>query len=181
MNDERLESLDPQQQDLVVGLLYRAGSWISQMEDSEGEIDDKREEHTVVNILRNLAGDAPSPFLKAAAERALESRDRWPEWEEDSFDILPDVVKTAGILRRLLPEKEYKSWKRVLLKIATEVAQAGTEFGIETQVEEDTGFFGRIMSKFRSVGQYDEGNPVNVSPGEDSALSRLTRTLREVG
>lgn len=181
MNDERLESLDAQQQDLVVGLLYRAGSWVGQMEDSEGEVDDEREEHTVVNVLRSIAGGAPSPFLKTAAERALKSRGRWPEWEEDSFDIIPDVVKAAGILRRLLPEKEYKSYKRALLKIATEVAQAGTEFGIELQPEEDVGFFGKIMSKFRPVGQYDEGHPVNISPGEDSALSRLARTLREVG
>lgn len=181
MNDERLESLEAQQQDLIVGLLYRAGSWVSQMEDSEGETDDEREGFTVVNILRNLAGGAQSPFLKVAAERALESRERWPEWEEDSFDIIPDVVKAAGILRRLLPEKEYKSYKRALFKIATEVAQAGTEFGIESQPEEDNSFFGKIMSKFRPVGQYDEGHPVNVSPGEDSALNRLARTLREVG
>lgn len=181
MDDERLNSLDARQQDLVCGLLYRAGSWMSQTEDSEGETDDARENDTIVSVLKMISGKASSPFLRAAAERALESRNRWPAWEEESFDILPDVVSAAKILRNLLPEKEYKSYKRALMKIATDVAQAGTEFSIETEIPEDTGFFGKLLSKLRPVGQYDEGHPVNVSPGEESALTRLARVLREVG
>lgn len=178
---ERFAALEPDQQDLVVGLLYRAGTWISQMEDSEGETDDSREEKTVAGILESLAENAPSPFLRAVASRALELKDRWPVWAEDSFDIIPDVIKAAGLLRRLLPEKEYRLYKKAVLKVATEVAQAGTEFGIDSQPESEGGFFGKLMSKFRPVDQYDEGHPVNVSPGEDSALNRLARTLREVG
>lgn len=178
---ELMDSLDPAQQDLVISLLYRAGTWISQVEDSEGEVDDEREGHVVLSILKELSQDAPSPFLRSAAQRALESRGRWSAWEEDSFDIIPDVVKAAGILRPVLPEKEYRIYKKALLKVASSVARAGTEFGIESNDDEDQGFFGKLMSKFRPVDQYDEGHPVNVSPGEDSALDRLARTLREVG
>lgn len=180
-SEERLDSLDPGQQDLIVGLLYRSGIWVANTEDSEGESDDSREENTVEKILEKLSEDSPSPFLRAAAARAAAARERWPVWEEDTFDILPDVRKAAGILRRLLPEKEYRMYKRALLKVATNVAQAGTEFAIESGADEEEGFFGKLMRKLRPAGQYDEGHPVNVSPGEDDALNRLARTLREVG
>ena len=65
----------------------------------------------------------------------------------------------------------------MLVEIATSVAQAYGEFGVEE--EQDEGFFSGLMKKIAGgISDGGEANhPMNVSAAEDSAIERIKNAL----
>ena len=178
-----LEGYSPEEQRLLAGLLYRTGIWMSNTDDVEGELDDEREMQALEHILTALAGASEggnSAFIQALARSALDSRDRWEEWAARSFDILGDCEKAIGLIKQHGNATNLRNYKATLMEIATIVAQAHGEFG-DFDDEEEEGFgakLGKFIGKFAGKSQDDADHPMNVSPAEDSALSRLSMALQ---
>ncbi len=171
------KELEAADRDLLAGLFYRVGVWIGQAEDVDGEEDDRLEAHAIRRILDSLAGSGTfGAFVQAAARQTLDSGERWPQWAEDTFDILPDVARARAILARSLVKAERDRVVAALCEVAAGVAEAYGEFAGDEEVSE--GFLSRIMGRIRDRIAGVESGSMNVSPAESAALEELETTLR---
>lgn len=173
-----LSSFSQSEAELLVSLPYKVGVWISAAEDAEGEDDDKHELLTLAGCLKAVVtANADTPFIKAVAQQTLALRSEWPRWEGQSFNVTEDAEKAMSLLKARVPAQQSKNYRRMLMEIATAVAQAYGEFG-EFE-DEGEGFFTKIMDKFKALSQEDSDHPMNVSPGEESALAELAQALKK--
>lgn len=171
------QELDPAERDLLASVFYKVGVWIGQAEDADGDEDDRLEEQAIRRILESLAGvGAPSAFIQAAARAALESDEKWPQWADDSFDILPDVAKVRELLKRVLDKKGRDQVCAALCELAAGVAEAFGEFAANDDVPDS--FLARILTRIRDRIEGVEAGAMNVSPAESAALDDLESTLR---
>jgi hypothetical protein len=170
----------PEESQLIVGLPYRVGVWMSHTDDVEGEIDDQREMSALEHILDSIAtGQNNSAFVQEVARSTLGSKDHWERWAAQSFDILGDCEKAIELLKANVNDNDLKDYKATLMEIATIVAQAHGEFGEFEDEEEGFGaMLGKVIGRFSSMSKSDANHPMNVSPAEGSALSRLAKALR---
>lgn len=177
----QLETYLPEERNLVAGLLYRAGVWMSNTDDVSGELDDEREMKALEHILTAFAKKQDgSAFVRETAQAALDSRDYWEEWAARSFDILADCEKAVSVIKQHGNRDDLRSYKATLMEIATIVAQAHGEFG-DFDDDEEEGFgamIGKFIGKFSGMAKDDADHPMNVSPAEGSALERLALALR---
>lgn len=161
--------------DLLVSLPFKAGIFVSHAEDEEGEQDDEKEinalQHCIRIIANNPEGDA---FVKEVAAETLKSKDQWEAWTEQSFRAPEEARKAATLLTARVPEATFKKYRSALMEIAGAVALAYGEFGME----EDEGFFTKIMDRLSRLSHDDKGHPMNTSPAEDSALSALAAAFK---
>ncbi|MCB1682776.1 MAG: hypothetical protein KDI61_07620 [Alphaproteobacteria bacterium] len=175
-----LSVFSPEDTELLISLPYRVGVSISYTEDEEGEMDDVYEMEALEACIRQIAKlHEKSPLVSEIAGEILRRKDMWPKWSNQNiFNIAPDCEQAARVLKPIVSSQELKSYKKMLLEVATAVAQASGEFG---DVHEKKGFFGRIMEKV--VGSFandDKNHPMNVSAAEDSAIEAIRQALAKV-
>lgn len=175
----RLSDLSPEDRGLLTGLMYRVGIWMSQADDEEGELDDRREMEALNHILVHIAKHYDSPFVQALAQATIEHKARWPEWKAHSFDILADCEKAAAVLNRLDDALARKAYKDSLIRIAETVAGAFGEFGMGA-ADTESNALTRVLSKItaRFGGEGDEADFMNISPAEHESLDRLQVALK---
>lgn len=175
----QLSVLSPEDAELIVSLPYRVGISISHTEDEEGEADDEQEMEALEACIKQIAKlHEQSPFVSEVAAQVLKSKDKWGKWSQATFNIAPECERAARILKPVLSAQEFKSYKKMLLEVASAVAQAYGEFGM---APEKKGFFGRVMEKV--VGSFandDKNHPMNVSAAEDSVLTAIRAALARV-
>ena len=176
----QLSAFSAEDADLLVSLPYRVGVSISFTEDEEGEGDDEREMEALEECIKQVAKlHQASPIVSEVAKTILENKDKWEAWSNQGvFNIAPECEKAARVLKPVVTAQELKSYKKMLLEIASAVAQASGEFG---DVHEKKGFFGRVMEKV--VGGFandDKNHPMNVGAAEDSAIEKIRRALAKV-
>lgn len=171
------KELEPADRDLLASVFYKVGVWIGQAEDVDGDQDDALEERAIRRILESLAGSgSPNAFIQAAARESLESDEKWPQWAEDTFDVLPDVARARELLKRVLPKKERDQVSAALCELAAGVAEAFGEFAGDDEVPDS--FLARIMARIRDRIEGVEAGSMNVSPAESAALDDLEATLQ---
>lgn len=174
------KDMAPAERDLLAGILYRAGVWIGQVEDVEGEDDDILEHRALRQIIETLASSrAPDDFLRDVARFTLERDEDWPRWAEDTFDILPDVARARDIAKRTLTKAESDRFCAAIYEVAAGVAEAFGEFTLDEEVPE--GFLARIMTRIRDRIEGVESGAMNVSPAESTALEELESVLQGNG
>ena len=172
----QLSSFAPEDVDLIVSLPYRVGINVSHAEDEEGEQDDELEMRALEACIREVGKiHEDSPFLIEISKEIMNRKDMWPQWSQGTFNIAPDCEKVVEVLKPVVSEKELKDYKRMILEVATSVAEAYGEFG---DAQEEKGFFGALMSKVVSGFANDDNNhPMNVSAAEDTAISKIKAAL----
>jgi hypothetical protein len=177
----KLSEMQPEESLLIIALPYKVGVWMSHTDDVEGELDDEREMKALEHILKSIAQvHESSNFVQEVARNTLKSREHWDIWANQSFDILGDCEKAVGLLKSHVNDNDLKDYKSTLMEIATIVAQAHGEFG-EFEDDEDEGLgalIGKLVTKVSGASKNDADHPMNVSPAEDSALSRLAMALK---
>lgn len=167
---------------LLASLPYRAGMYVSEADDDEGEADDEREMRALSACLRSVAQKYDGPglvddiFRETMAQKAL-----WGQWAEQSFDPLPDCERAVALLNARAGEGEAKVFRTAILEVVYVVASAYGEFVDMDDIPEEKGFFSaladKIVSGFSNLSVDDEGHPSNVSAAEDSAIARLSESL----
>lgn len=176
----QLERMTPEDQELVISLPYRVGIWLSHVDDEGGEDDDEQEMATLENILDKIARThSRSAFVRDVIVRTMAARDQWPEWEGRVFNIEDDAKKAMMLLVSSLDERDWKTYRGMLVHIGRSVAESYGEFG-EDDEDEDEGFFGRILGGIKNKSADDEDAAhMNISPSEEAALTALAESLRE--
>ncbi len=175
----QLSAFSPEDIELIISLPYRVGVSLSHTEDEEGEADDEQEMEALEACIRQIAKlHEASPFISEIAAQILRSKDKWGKWSQATFNIAPECERAARILKPVVTATELKAYKKMLLEIASAVAQAYGEFG---ETHEKKGFFGRVMEKV--VGSFandDKNHPMNVSAAEDSVITAIRAALARV-
>ncbi len=177
-----LSSFSLSEAELLVSLPYKVGVWVSHADDEEGERDDALEMKALETCIKAIAKlHEDQPFIKDVSRETLRQKDLWPEWTDQSFNALRDGEQAMALLAGKASQDDRKNYKAVILEIATTVAQAFGEFGSFDDGDDEGSLFGGIVGKivggFSSLSQSDAGHPMNISPAEDSAISRLAQAL----
>lgn len=172
--------LQSEDRDLLIGLLYRAGVWMSHSDDETGEADDVREMKALEHIIKSIASvHEQSEFVQDIARETISKKEQWPIWTNQSFDILGDCEKGVAVLKSNVNDNDLKAYRKTLVHIAETVAAAYGEFGMGADEDESalSGFLGKVVGKLKGESQED-ADFMNISPAEDEALVRLKTALR---
>ncbi len=178
-----LEKFSAEDAGLLAGLPYRVGIWMSETDDDIGEYDDESEYAALEKIITEIAKlHDDTPFVQEVCAQTLASRAKWPDWADDSLKILPDCRKAVALVKEQVSLQSAKNFRAALMEIASTVAQASGEFEDFHEVDHTETILGGIVSRIvggiSKLSHKDESHPVNISPAEDSALSRLSAALR---
>ncbi len=162
--------------ELLVSLPYRVGLHVSYADDEDGEQDDEREMAALEACLQAVVRKSDG-LTRDVAKKTLSMGDKWESWAQGVFNIEPLCEQASAAVSRVASKDEARDYVKMVLEVASAVAQAYGEFGEE---EEPKGFFEKAMSRIISgYGASDEPNhPMNISAAEDSAISRITAALK---
>lgn len=172
-----LHDMSPQERELIVGLPYRVGVWMSHMDDEEGGKDDLKEKQAMMGIINGISQSIEVPaFVREIMQEVVAHKDSWQEWKKNSLDVIPDCKRAADLLKQKISAKDRRNYKRLLLKIAGSVAGAHGEFG---EMEKDKGLMGRVRDWLSDCGKKKQAiDFMNISPSEDAAIKELMAALR---
>lgn len=178
----QLSAFSAEEVETIVSLPYRVGIHVSYADDEDGEQDDELETRALEACLKEVVKTHEAvPLSQEIAQEVLDSKDKWDNWTQGVFNIEPQCEKAVALLKSQASESEVKDYIKMTLEVASAVAQAYGEFGEEQEPEK--GFFGNVMGKimggFSTMGEDDTGHPMNVSPAEDSAISRISKALKK--
>lgn len=142
----QLDNLTAEDQELIISLPYRVGIWLSHADDEGGEGDDEQEMATLESILDKIAQTHQrSAFVRDVIGRTVTARDKWPEWEGRVFTIEEDAKKAMSCLVGVLDEKDWKTYRGMLVHIGRSVAESYGEFG-EEDADDEEGFSARFWA-----------------------------------
>jgi hypothetical protein len=173
----------PGDRDLLTGLFYRAGYWISHIDDTDlGTGSEEAERAQMVRVLTKISrADATAPLVRELAEEALRQQASWARWEKSSDDILADATRCAKLVKAQGTLEELQSFRRAVMLVATSVARAVREDAEHGDAETESGFswlsekVGAALMAVTDRGAYQD---MNISPAEDTALTELLEALK---
>lgn len=169
----------PQEQDLVIGIFFRIGYWISHIDDTD--VDDKSEaieQKQMLAALKKVAeSKAPELVTEIAAEAVRRSGDQ-ARWLKNEDRMLSDVTEAIKIVHSNGSEEDFKSYRKSLMFVATSVARAYREESDHDQRE--TGL-ARLLERagemIGAVADKEAYKDMNISPAEDTALHELAQAI----
>lgn len=177
-----LERFLPADQELLVGLFYRIGQWMSQIDDTDSdETSEQREEAQMLKILDKLAQSKNVGALcSELATEALRQKGSWARWAKHADTVLGDVARAKVILKDQANHQEFVAFGKSLVMIATSVARAYRE--ADDAEMEEKGIFSWLAEKKAHVTlaltDAEAHKDLNISPAEDSALTELVMVLK---
>ncbi len=177
-----LNALTPEEQDFVIGLLYRAGIWVSHADDDAStEHDDELEAAALQKVLYYIHRH-PQKYgavIAQLAEEALQHTVSWKRWATQGDTFLADISKGVQILSFHFNAEEVLNFKRAMMLVGTGVAKSCRERA--DYAEAEAGVFGIIADKINSfmsaVMDRNSFRELNISPEEDTALNKLHQAL----
>ncbi len=170
----------PEEQDLLIGIFYRVGFWISHIDDTDiSEESEQVEQQQLLRALQKIstAKGATELVQELAAEALRRSGDQ-ARWLGQEDTLLADVNKTAKMMRTQGTDDDYRSFGKSVMFAATSVARAFRE---EPEQEEERSKMARLLDKASSlvgaVADREAYQDMSISPAEDSALHELSLAL----
>lgn len=169
----------PEEQDLLIGIFYRVGFWISHIDDTDVEtVSEDKEQKQMLAALNKVANSkAPELVRDIAAEAVRRSGDQ-ARWLSREDDLLGDAGKAAQLVRMQGTVEDYNSFRKSIMFVATAVARAYRE---EPEHAEQEGALARLLDKagglLGSVTDREGQQDLNISPAEDTALHELSSAL----
>lgn len=177
-----LERFTPQDQDLLIGLFYRVGIWISHIDDTdEGTASEEKELAKLLHVLGVVAkSDSAGSLVNDLASEAIRQNTSHARWAKMTDDILSDVRQARVIIKAHGTQQEYVSFGKALMMIGTSVARAFRE---ESDMEEKGGgYLSWLTEKASNLTQAltdrEAHKDMNISPAEDTALNELLTALK---
>lgn len=172
----------PEDRDLLAGLFYRVGLWVSRVDDTDvGEESENREHARLLAVLQGLAERSGTPELvRELAGEASRQKASWPRWGRGEETILTDVTAGLRLLKRQGTTEETSSFQKSLMFVGTAVARAYRE---EADGEkEEKGKLSWLSDKagelLTSVLDREAWRDLSISPAEDTALTNLLDALK---
>lgn len=177
-----LQRFLPQDQELLSGLLYRVGYWISNVDDTdEGNESEKIERQHMIGCLTKIskAGKAGALINEMALE-SLRQQQSWPRWESQNDHILDSVAKALALIKSQGSQEELGAFIRASMMVATAVAHAFREEPENAPDHEN--YFSWLTEKANdlvlSLSDKEAHKDLSISPEEDNALNELLSVLK---
>lgn len=184
-----LKSLLPEDVELLAGLPYRVGVWMSHIDDDETtNVDEEKEMAALIRIITAIAKiHERSPFVKEITGITLTNEPYWRQWFLQSRNVLPDCQRAVALLEDYLNPRDLNEYRRTLMQVARTVAEAYGELDIiqrdrppEPENENILGnFLKKVVGKFKDDdddGEMDK--TANISDVERAAMKELAQALR---
>jgi hypothetical protein len=91
----------PEDQDLLVGLFYRVGLWISHIDDTdEDETSETAEHEQLLRVLAKISKtESAAGLVREVADEAVRQKQSWARWERRSDSLLEDVGRGLKLLK----------------------------------------------------------------------------------
>lgn len=174
--DFELEQLLP-----ILSLPYRAGVWISHIDDAPGtQRDDEQEQAALERALKRVDREADkASFVHAVVGEILDHRGEWSAWGAQSGSVLDDVPVAIRRIKAQLPADEVAQYQKLVFGVAKAVAMAASE--MMTPDDPIKGAMGGSL--LRKLGELlpwggEEPLPQNISETEKKALRELLHCLK---
>ena len=170
----------PEDQDLLVGLPYRVGMWMSGIDDTDlGTQSEEQEAAKLRSVLQSLAGSKKSVLLADIATEALRQTSNWPRWASMTETVLEDVSSAKRVLKGQATQEEFNAFAKALMLVGTAVARAVRE---DNDMVEEKSYLGWLSDKVNDITMAltdrEAHKDMNISPAEDTALNELLDTLK---
>lgn len=178
-----LEQFSTEDRDLIVSIPYRAGVWVSMVDDDGGG----EAEHDEIDALENILAEKARGMFESAfvhevmAETASRQQD-WPQWAGQMDTVLADCTKAVGVVGGKLSEKDLDAYRMHIMAIGLEVAKAFREFDVGMPLPTKLWtnfrlFMDAIVRVFSRDKSFEGEKALNISYEEDQALSKLSQAL----
>lgn len=170
----------PEEQDLVIGIFFRIGYWISHIDDTD--VSDKSEQLEQKQLLAALNKVANSKgaaeLVQEIAGEAVRRAGDQARWLRNEDRMLDDVTAAVKLVHSNGSDDDFKSFRKSLMFVATSVARAYREE--PDNVEQEKGLSGlleRAGQMLGAVSDREAYKDMNISPAEDSALHELAQAI----
>lgn len=172
----------PQEQDLLIGIFFRVGYWISHIDDTDvSEASEQQEQKQMIASLKKVAGSkAATDLIKEIAEEAVRRSGDQKRWLSLEDHLLRDVTRSVALIHSNGTDEDFKSFRKSIMYVATSVARAYRE---EADQNGDEGTFAKLMEKatnmLTAVSDHEGYKDMNISPAEDTALHELAEAISQ--
>lgn len=179
-----LDSLGPEQQDMIVSLPYRVGLWVSHADSAGGDEASEKELEALSNIIQGFGADVfGSEAIQSIMNETVSRRDKWDDWAHNYKNVPEDCKKAVYYLGQYGSDKDVTMFQTYLMEIGEAVALAFRER------DEENSFFEEMhvhivywMSRLRAMlGSNVPARTIddflNVSHRERRALQSLAAAL----
>ncbi len=177
-----LQRFLPADQELLVGLFYRVGQWMSNIDDTDtSDKSEQEEESQIIKILTQLSQSKHIGSLcSEIATESLRQKGSWVRWAKNWDSVLDDVSRAKIAVIGQATDEEYKLFGKSLMTVATAVARAYRE--AEDADMQNRGFMSWISEKkshaVLAIFDPEVHKDLNISPAEDEALTQLANMLK---
>lgn len=167
---------------LILSIPFRAGVWISHLDDVPGTDRDENKERAaleaVLNRILNGAGD--KSFVRSIVREIIVHKAEWADWAATSGTVLHDIDRAVALVDARLPAREALQYRKCIFHVAKTVAMAASEgakasAGLETMI--GGGILGRLADWV--AARSGEQIPANISPSERDGLTQLLQRLKD--
>lgn len=171
----------PEEQDLLIGIFYRVGFWISHIDDTD--VEDKsevKEQERLAQSLKKISVSTGATELvqEIAAEAMRRSGDQ-ARWLKRIDHLLEDVAGAVRLVHSNGSAEDMTSFRKSIMFVATSVARAyreePDEHAEKSAVARLLGKAGNMLTAVKDRETYQDQN---ISPAEDTALQELAEALR---
>ncbi len=178
-----LDSLLPDQRNLLVSLPYRVGLYVSESDQSGGDDSDEAEMRALESIITAYSQEVfGSETVQYVISETVNRKAEWDIWGENLDTIESQCHQAVDILSSAVDDKEVSSFKRHLIEIGESVALAFREYGDSTPMLDKIRIYMYYMkSRKEAVSkgiipmEWDQF--INISLDERKALQRLAQAL----
>ncbi len=177
-----LQRFVPEDQELLVGIFYRTGYWVSTIDDTDvGEESEHIEKKQLISVLEKISKAAKAgALINELAAEAVRQKGSWTRWEGNNDDFLPDLSRAISAAKGQTNAEEYKAFEKAIMMIGTAVAEAYREDA--DNAPEPEGYFSWLSEKANNVvlalTDKQSLKDMNISPQEDDALQEMWATLK---
>ncbi len=181
--ENTLNSLTPEQRDIVVKLPYRAGLFISESDNSGGDSANDDERRTLENIIYGFAdGVFGSELIQYIMSEIINRRAEWGQWDQNLDNVLQEAHDAMEILSAYVDQKECSAFTVRIMEIAEAVALAFREQENLTHIEHLRLYLSYLSHRARARAlkmPYRNFNDfLSISPAERVALSQMAQALK---
>ncbi len=176
-----LGSFLPQEQDLLIGIFFRVGYWISHVDDTDlSDVSEHNEQEQMARALTKIStSKSATELVRELAAEALRRSGDQARWLKNEDALMADVIKAVKLVKYQGTDEDFSAFRKSIMYVATAVARAYREE--PEQEQEDNGRFGWLIEKAESivlaVKDQEAYRDLNISPAEDTALHELAEAL----
>jgi len=178
-----LEQFSEEERELIVSIPYRAGLWVSTVDDAGGTAAGHDELNALESIIAEKGrGMFESAFVHEVMAETHTRQGEWKRWAENLSTLLDDSTKSITIIQGKLAEKDLDAYRMNIMAIGLAVAKAFREVDASASFMDKVNMQIRLfrdaaMRILRREKYWDKASILNVSAAEDEALDKLSKAL----